>query len=42
MIRFEQGDMEDVVDLELGRKFQPTGYRTDEFRDLERSEALVI
>ncbi len=27
MIRFEQGDMEDVMDLELGRKFQPAGYR---------------
>ncbi len=41
-IRFEQGDMENVVDFELGRKFQPAGYKTDEFRDLERSEALVV
>jgi hypothetical protein len=42
MIRFKQGDMENVVDLELGRKFQPASYKTDEFRDLERSEALVV
>lgn len=42
MIRFEQRDMEDVVDLELGKRFQSTSYRIDEFCDLERFEALVV
>jgi hypothetical protein len=42
MIGLKQGDMENIVDFELGWKLQLASHYTNKFGDFERSKALVI
>jgi len=42
MIGLKQGDMENIVDFELGWKLQLASHLTNQFGDFERSEALII
>jgi hypothetical protein len=42
MIGLKQGDMENIVDFELGWKLQLASHYINKFGDFERSEALVI
>jgi hypothetical protein len=42
MIGLKQGDMENIVDFELGWKLQLASHQSNQFGDFERSEVLVI
>jgi hypothetical protein len=42
MIGLKQGDMENIVDFELGWKLQLASHYTNQFSDFERSKAFVI
>jgi hypothetical protein len=42
MIGLKQGDMENIVDFELGWKLQLASHKTNQFGDFERSKAFVI
>jgi hypothetical protein len=42
MIGLKQGDMENIVDFELGWKLQLASHWTNQFGDFERFKALVI
>ncbi len=42
MIGLKQGDMENIMDFELGWKLQLASHYTNQFGDFERSKAFVI
>ena len=39
---FEEGDMENIVNLEVGWKGEPKGYGIDALHDMEWSQLIVI